>query len=102
MLKRINKDDNPHEIDLATFLYSEKLRSDPRNHSMPTYEILPPPGDSNEHILVMAFLRKFDNPPFETIGEVVDCFDQMFEVSIYPFGTHQLNTKDKLGFIVHA
>lgn len=31
-------------------------------------------------ILVMPLLRWYDDPPFQTIGEAVDLFSQLFEV----------------------
>ncbi|KAJ6538806.1 hypothetical protein DFH09DRAFT_1397385 [Mycena vulgaris] len=38
-----------------------------------------PPGFDNFHILVMPLLRTFGDPRFETIGEGVDFFGQIFE-----------------------
>lgn len=49
---------------------------------MRLFEVLQIPNAEDLLILVLPFLRPFDNPPFDTIGESVDYFSQVFEVSI--------------------
>ena len=36
-------------------------------------------------ILVMPVLNRFTDPEFETVGEVLECFLQIFEVSLSHF-----------------
>lgn len=47
---------------------------------MPVYEILRIPDDQENVLLVMPLLREFDDPRFDTFGEAVECFRQIFEV----------------------
>ena len=69
------------------YLSSEPLSSDPRNHCAKLLEVLDPPNQLAERrtqILVMPWLRPFNSPTFDTVGEVVDCIRQLFEVTL-PF-----------------
>jgi hypothetical protein len=85
MLKRVFKSAHPYEADLARLLSTEPLCSAPDNAVAPVFDILHSPHDSNADILVMPFLRSFADPKFDTIGEVVSFFDQIFRVRfIYP------------------
>ena len=57
-------------------------------HSVPLYEIIRgSTADVMSDILVMPFLRPFNNPPFVFVDEVVDFVRQTLEVrpSLYPF-----------------
>ncbi|KAJ4490917.1 hypothetical protein J3R30DRAFT_3654011 [Lentinula aciculospora] len=61
-----------------------QLRSDSRNHCAPVYEILEiPTSDSDSiernHIVVMPFLARWNDPEFVTVDEVVDFGQQVFE-----------------------
>ncbi|KAK0464242.1 uncharacterized protein EV420DRAFT_1724656 [Desarmillaria tabescens] len=76
MLKRILVSEHPHEEEVAKYLSSV---SDTKNHSNVLLEVLTPPGDEDVKILVMPLLRRFDDPPFDTIGEVVEFLRQIFE-----------------------
>lgn len=80
MLKLIKPSMHPHEEDIATYLSSEPLRSDPKNHCVPIYEVLRVPDVDDKIIIVMPLLRPYDRPPFKTIGESIDYFQQVFEV----------------------
>ena len=71
---------HPYEVDIATSLCSKQLSSDPLNHCVPIYEVLKVPGDDDKVIIVMPLLRRWDEPEFETVGEGVDFFRQLFEV----------------------
>lgn len=90
MLKSVSRMSQPHELGIARYLGSVELTSDPRNHCVPVYEVLPVPaelqfvgeGENGEDIIVMPLLRTFDSPPFETMGEAVEYFTQIFEVSL--------------------
>ena len=72
----MSKSLHPSEATIAQFFSSEPLLSDPNNHCVPVYEILQVPEEDDHIIIVMPFLRKYHNPNFETIGEVVDFFSQ--------------------------
>ncbi|KAJ7782455.1 hypothetical protein DFH07DRAFT_909280 [Mycena maculata] len=79
VLKRIQKDDHPHEVAIHSFLTSEPLASDPKNHCVPLLEVLEPPSLPGTQLLVMKLLRMYEDPHFDTVGEAVDYFRQIFE-----------------------
>ncbi|KAH7889055.1 hypothetical protein F5I97DRAFT_1935427 [Phlebopus sp. FC_14] len=78
-LKLVEQSDHPYEVDIARFLSSEPLVSDPQNHCVPIFDVLTTPEDKNIVIIVMPLLRDYNEPSFDTIGEGVDCFRQLFE-----------------------
>jgi len=78
-LKILKPSLHPYEVDIATYLSSKHLASDPRNHCVPIYEVLKVPEEDDKVILVMPLLRSWDEPAFETVGEGVDFFRQLFE-----------------------
>ncbi|KAJ6543681.1 hypothetical protein B0H10DRAFT_2134463 [Mycena sp. CBHHK59/15] len=78
-LKRVDEKKHPFEAEIQLFLCSEPLVKDPRNHCSPIYEVLRTPDNPDVIILVMPFLRPFDDPNFDTFGEAVDFFQQIFE-----------------------
>jgi hypothetical protein len=80
-LKRVKKTDHPHEVDIAQFFSSEPLAGEIANHCVPIYDVLPVPDDEESVIIVMPLLGDYTEPPFDTIGETVECFRQLFEVS---------------------
>jgi hypothetical protein len=80
MLKLIHKGYHPHEIEIGQYLSTPAMQSDSRNHSVPLLDVLEVPDDSTTAIQVMPLLRKFNEPPFGTVGEVVDCISQAFQV----------------------
>jgi hypothetical protein len=53
---------------------------DPTNHSVPILDTFVDNADESISYVVMPFLRLSDNPPFETVREVVDFTDQILEV----------------------
>jgi hypothetical protein len=81
MLKQIMKSLHPFEIEIAKFLSADSLASDPRNHCVPILDVLQVPEDDDVMLLVMPFFRPYDKPCFDTFGEAVECFRQLFEVS---------------------
>ncbi|KAF8200021.1 hypothetical protein K438DRAFT_1583130 [Mycena galopus ATCC 62051] len=77
VLKKIDEKLHPYEVEIGTFLTS--LGPSPANHCVPVLETLHPPDDENVAIIVMPLLRKYDSPQFDTIGEAVEFFRQIFE-----------------------
>ncbi|KAJ6580069.1 hypothetical protein DFH09DRAFT_1246055 [Mycena vulgaris] len=63
LLKYIDTKLHPHEIEIGTWLSEEPRKSDTANHCIP----------------FIAVLKKFDNPRFDTVGEAVEFFRQIFE-----------------------
>ncbi|TFK39427.1 kinase-like domain-containing protein [Crucibulum laeve] len=79
MLKRIELAKSPKEVEIGRMFSSPPLVSDPRNHCAGTWDVLKIPDKNDEFIIVMPLLQEFENPPFETVGEVVDLCRQLFE-----------------------
>jgi hypothetical protein len=82
-LKRINKSVHPHEVDIGLYFSSGPLISHAANHCVPICEVITLPDDADIVILVMPLLRAFADPYFDTFGEAIDCFHQLFEVSSF-------------------
>jgi hypothetical protein len=80
VLKRVRPSCSPWEIENNTVLLSKTFTQDPSNHCVPVYEVLSPPTEDDAFFLVMPALSPCNSPPFETIGEAVDFFTQVFEV----------------------
>ncbi|KAK0478608.1 hypothetical protein EDD18DRAFT_1312559 [Armillaria luteobubalina] len=78
-LKGISKMDFPFELELGTFFSSSPLSNDPRNHCVPIYEVLQSPHDPDMQLIVMPRLRETHTSSFDTVGEFVDAFQQIFE-----------------------
>ncbi len=81
ILKAVSFRDHPDEVNLC-IMFSDKLARNPRNHCVQILEVLQSPLDNDIHIIVMPQLRRFDDLLFETVGELVDAFRQIFEVLI--------------------
>lgn len=88
-LKLIDKTHYPHEVDIAQYLSSQPLAISV-NHCVPVYDILPIPDEENRTIIVMPLLQEYLRPPFGTVGEVVECLRQLFEVGslLAPFSSY--------------
>ena len=80
VLKKVSVSTHPHELEIAKYLSSEPFASHPRNHCVPLLDALYPPDDSDLVILVIPLCRSFDQPRFQTVGEVVEYLRQVFEV----------------------
>ncbi|KAJ7276079.1 hypothetical protein B0H12DRAFT_1198951 [Mycena haematopus] len=77
VLKRVNKDHHPYEVAIGNFFTS--LGPSPANHCVPILGTLQPPNEENISIIVMPLLQEYDNPMFDTFGEAVEFFRQIFE-----------------------
>ncbi|PBK75022.1 hypothetical protein ARMSODRAFT_1080674 [Armillaria solidipes] len=78
-MKLIMQENEPNELEIATFLTSEEKFSDRRNHCVPILRLLPVPNEEGHVIIVMPYLRPWYDPKFKTIGEGVHFFREMFE-----------------------
>ncbi|KAI0828026.1 kinase-like domain-containing protein [Trametes gibbosa] len=57
--------------------------SDPRNHCVTIYEVLPDPFDPQLALMVMPYLRPCNNPDFGTVGDIVEFVDQTIEGLVF-------------------
>ena len=76
-MKSVKK--NSQELQIARFLTSIQSRE---NHCVEVVDVLEDSLDTTCSIMVMKYLRQFDDPEFVMIGDVVDFVSQMLEVSI--------------------
>ncbi|EMD33660.1 hypothetical protein CERSUDRAFT_107977 [Gelatoporia subvermispora B] len=79
MLKRILTSLHPYEVEIGRLFSEEPFASEPRNHCVPIFETLQDPFDADYQIIVMPFLRGYDKPQFQTIGELAEFWRQAFE-----------------------
>ena len=79
-IKSVKRSTN--ELSVAQFLSSKKFLHDETNHCVPVFEILEDPIDASASLMIMPYLRPFNNPEFRTIGEVVDFVSQTLEVCV--------------------
>ncbi|EGN94735.1 hypothetical protein SERLA73DRAFT_125647 [Serpula lacrymans var. lacrymans S7.3] len=77
-LKLIRKSRHLYKIEIGQLFSTEPLASDPDNHCVPIYDVLHVPDDEDQAVIVMPLLRPFTDPCFDTCGEVVECFRQLF------------------------
>lgn len=77
-IKQIEKGSSEKAI--STFMSSEGLSKDPRNHCVPIIEAFEDVIDTDVEFLVMPFLRKWTSPPFLTVEEALDFMRQTLEV----------------------
>ncbi|KAF9462414.1 kinase-like domain-containing protein [Collybia nuda] len=66
------------EIDIAQFFSKDPHKNHPSNHCVPFYEVIKIPNEDT-YLAVMPFLTHWEEPAFETIGEVLEFFRQIFE-----------------------
>ncbi|KAI0312589.1 hypothetical protein OF83DRAFT_1066934 [Amylostereum chailletii] len=79
-IKYVTKTYEPDEADISDYLGRGALQEDPRNYCVPIYDVLDSPAHRGNKYIVEPLLRPFDNPRFETFGECVEFFTQLFEV----------------------
>src|SRR6267154_4251203 len=70
------------ELEITQLLSSPGLIPESHNHCVPLLDILELPNEPGQKLIVMPFLRPFDNPRFETYGEFVSFFSQICEVRL--------------------
>ncbi|KAJ6591915.1 hypothetical protein B0H10DRAFT_1829799 [Mycena sp. CBHHK59/15] len=71
-LKRVPYATASEEERFMRRLTSDPLVSHPDNPCPPLYQVLGVPDEDDVAVFVLPYLRQFDSPPFETIGEVMD------------------------------
>ncbi|KAJ3867624.1 hypothetical protein EV359DRAFT_34082 [Lentinula novae-zelandiae] len=67
------------EDKVASFFSDEEHNTNSRNHCIRVLEVLAVPGNDDEKILVMPWLRNVMDPRFRTIGEAIQFFKEMIE-----------------------
>ena len=80
VLKLVDSERNPHEVEISQYLSSEPLRSDPRNHCVPILDVFGVPDEPNFTIMGLPLFRACNDPSWQTVGEVLSFIRQIFEV----------------------
>ncbi len=80
MLKKVYPEEGPHELMITQLFSSPELARDPRNHCVPLLDIIEL-LHIDQKLMVMPFLRPFNDPHFQTFGEFVAFFTQVSEAS---------------------
>ena len=80
-LKKVLPEEGTHELSITKLFSSPGLKEEPRNHCVPLLEVIDlSPDKLDGKLMVMPFLRPFENPQFQTYGEFVAFFIQISEV----------------------
>ncbi|EKM49914.1 uncharacterized protein PHACADRAFT_154568 [Phanerochaete carnosa HHB-10118-sp] len=61
-------------------LSTPELRADPRNPCVPMLDHFVDIYDDQISYIVTPFFRRFDDPPFQTFQEILDCIDALLNV----------------------
>ena len=101
-LKSIEKSLHPYEVEIGTFLSSPPLAGDSKNHCVPIYDVFQDPLDEDTVIIAMPLLRKYNDPRFDTVGEAVSFFLQIFEVILDVSLLRHLRLTSCAGSTIHA
>ncbi|KAI0044703.1 hypothetical protein FA95DRAFT_1522522 [Auriscalpium vulgare] len=79
VFKKVPMGPGVDEVEVNRLLSSPALASDPANHSAPLLDVLEVPDEPGQQLIVMPQLRPYNNPEFESIGEAIAFFHQIFE-----------------------
>ncbi|KAJ7496184.1 hypothetical protein B0H11DRAFT_1715914 [Mycena galericulata] len=79
LLKAISPSVHPHEIAIGRLLSAPPHSKNSKNHSISFLEVLDDPYDVDTQLIVMHLCIPFDEPSFDTVGEVLDFIKQIFE-----------------------
>lgn len=71
---------NTQEVQVALMFSRDSLRDDPRNHCVPILDVFQDAQNPAISYIVMPYLRPIEDPPFETVSDVLDFVSQMLEV----------------------
>ena len=106
MLKKIYPDEEPHELMITQLFSSPAIVQDPRNHCVPLLDTIEIPQNGQKlKLMVMPFLRPFNDPNFQTFGEFVAFFTQICEVRSFKHPrvvTNQFRLITRSGSPIHA
>lgn len=89
MFKKDSIAKHPNESAIGHLLSGEPHSSNVTNHCVHVYDVLNIPDDDNHFIIVMPLLQDWAACPFDTIGESVEMFRQLFEVGPISRGSSQ-------------
>ncbi|KAH9014231.1 hypothetical protein EDB85DRAFT_880141 [Lactarius pseudohatsudake] len=65
MLKKVLPEEGPHELQISRMFSARGVATNSRNHCVPLLDAIKLPN-SGQQLMVMPFLRPFDNPHFQS------------------------------------
>ncbi|KAI5115822.1 hypothetical protein M0805_005571 [Coniferiporia weirii] len=71
------------EAEIALMLSTPEALKDPMNHCVPILDHMRDESDENQEYIVMPLLRRFNQPEFYAISEVLDFIRQTLEGLVY-------------------
>ncbi|KAH6890066.1 other/AgaK1 protein kinase [Coprinopsis sp. MPI-PUGE-AT-0042] len=80
VLKRVSKSESPEEVKILRYFSQDDVAADPKNHCIPLLDVLAPPDDEENEIVVLPLLRLYDDPPFDTVGEALAFSEKCLKV----------------------
>ena len=75
--------ESENDLKAAEFYDSVEIRADPHNHCVPLLDVIHP--EPKHAYLIFPTMREFNDPDFETLGEILESIKQMLEVSLNHF-----------------
>ncbi|TFK92748.1 hypothetical protein K466DRAFT_201477 [Polyporus arcularius HHB13444] len=78
-IKKVEKSYTPWEESIIRLFSTAPLASDPHNHAVPLYDVLQSPMDKDATLIVMPYLVRIHKYRYDTVGEALECFRQLFE-----------------------
>ncbi|KAH7332913.1 kinase-like domain-containing protein [Rhizoctonia solani] len=79
ILKPEQGGEGKEELAVLQHFATPPLRDDASNHVVPCWDTFPIPGEEHGCFVVMPLLGRYDEPAFDTISEVHDFLQQLFE-----------------------
>ncbi|KAF9534658.1 hypothetical protein CPB83DRAFT_802734 [Crepidotus variabilis] len=87
-VKMISEVRKVHHIKITEFFSTRRMTSDTRNHVVPFYDCFADTYSPNIQFMVMPVLRRFDDPEFVVVSEVVDFISQALEGLVFLHENH--------------
>ena len=84
-IKYVGKSTN--KFALSKIASSSTFAENPHNHCTPILDTFVDPSDDTMCYLVEPFLRQMNEPPIETVSEVIDFVDQTLQVNLIHIST---------------
>ena len=74
VIQQIRKSVQSHEVEIGRYLSSSPSYDDPRNHCCPILDVLQDLRDSDMQLVVLPFLRRYNDLSLELLGKLPSFF----------------------------
>lgn len=82
-IKMIQDYRKQRQVQITQYFSTRRMTEDSRNHVVPLYDVFIDSITPHIQYMVMPVLRRFDDPEFVTVGEVVEFISQVLEGLTY-------------------